>query len=1095
MQTLSTQSHNRIPIILIAIFLSSLRIGYGQEIKPNKFRSKDTLSIYQAASADGDYRSTMPNYIPVSPTAGSLINLVDYPVSYYSGVPHVSIPLYEIKTDNYKLPISLSYHASGIKISQEASWVGLGWALNAGGIISRTIKCYDDFLEYPQPAGSIKYGYYNGPEADNPYADEYYVTTSNGAFLTPRLVIDSEPDIFSYSLPETSGKFVIDKSRGAVLFDKSINLKIELFSKNRKKYFKITAPDGTQYLFEDYETTYAYSRQGSLNRNLSTASYFDESDLNIYDSPLTYTSSWYLTQITTTNNRTIHFTYTDESYKSPTQESCMRYNQIYQGGNSICGPGNNLVYSCNKTVIENLRLSKISWDEGFVEFNCSSREDMIGSYPTLSPQKLSTLKVYDKSGNCIKAYEFDYEYFNNNYAGSYKQVFKRLKIKKIKNLLSINENYEFIYNEGNLPAKNSKNTDYWGYYNGTSQGSEYYCTAQYSDKIYKGSDKTPRLNYMKIGSLQGIKYPTGELTRFTYETNNYMPSLATSTTIQKVTEGTSVYQYYSDDACKHLPNYKADTLVINRNTSFLIQGYADNMSCQRDPDIRYDDAENYPSFKISKLYSTGNKNLLFSYPVPVELEYDACSFDFEKKELYLTSGTYIIEAIGQAKDVLFGFTYQYKKTITTTNKETPAGGLRIAKIKAGDNVRNFKYPIGELLIEPIVYYLSSYTCCNESSYLDRTTYLVQVSESVIPMWTFKQGNSIGYSSVTESIPGLGETIYNYYNTKEENEYDYPFLPNQINYYNGLLQSVKTYKGESLAKLVKYEYSTLNSQPVYGFMFNAGGGDPYSYQYRIEWPFKNKETIIDYESNGNITTRKEYTYNNDMLLKTESINIYGDYYRKEITYPSDENDPVSRTMVSKYMINTPIEIIEFKNGRVIKGKKIIYKDTLNMIVPKEEYTLETQAPLSQNNYKKHYFPQLAFNNYNTWGKPMQISDKKTTTVYLWSYNGMYPVAEIKNGTYQEIEQILTAEFIRKLNDKSKPATNDMKQINDLRRTLPHTLISTFTYLPLIGVSSITDPRNFTIYYTYDFSGKLKENYILKNGSQQILEQYDYHYRNK
>ena len=71
----------------------------------------------------------------------------------------------------------------------------------------------------------------------------------------------------------------------------------------------------------------------------------------------------------------------------------------------------------------------------------------------------------------------------------------------------------------------------------------------------------------------------------------------------------------------------------------------------------------------------------------------------------------------------------------------------------------------------------------------------------------------------------------------------------------------------------------------------------------------------------------------------------------------------------------------------------------------------------------------------------------------------------------------------------------REINDLRRTLPHTLISTFTYLPLIGVSSITDPRNFTIYYTYDFSGKLKENYILKNGSQQILEQYDYHYRNK
>ena len=174
MQTLSTRIYNRIPIILITIFLNSLQAGYGQEVARNKYQSIDTLSIRQAAIADGDYRSTMPNYIPVSPTAGSLITFADYPVSYYSGVPNVSIPLYEIEIDNYKLPISLSYHASGIKLSQEASWVGLGWALNTGGIISRTIKCYDDFLEYPQPAGSVKYGYYNGPEADNPHASEYY---------------------------------------------------------------------------------------------------------------------------------------------------------------------------------------------------------------------------------------------------------------------------------------------------------------------------------------------------------------------------------------------------------------------------------------------------------------------------------------------------------------------------------------------------------------------------------------------------------------------------------------------------------------------------------------------------------------------------------------------------------------------------------------------------------------------------------------------------------------------------------------------------------------------------------------------------------
>ncbi len=83
---------------------------------------------------------------PPSPEAASLAQYAEIPVSTYTGVANIDIPIYTIRARDIELPISISYHASGIKITQEASSVGLGWSLNAGGIISRNIMNQDDFL-------------------------------------------------------------------------------------------------------------------------------------------------------------------------------------------------------------------------------------------------------------------------------------------------------------------------------------------------------------------------------------------------------------------------------------------------------------------------------------------------------------------------------------------------------------------------------------------------------------------------------------------------------------------------------------------------------------------------------------------------------------------------------------------------------------------------------------------------------------------------------------------------------------------------------------------------------------------------------------
>ena len=177
-----------------------------------------------------------------SPNAASLGKYGDIPVSYYTGVPNIGVPIYTLKEGSIGLPVSLSYHASGVKIGEPSSSVGLGWSLQAGGMISRMIQGRAD-----ESTG----GFLNvGPTLNTSGFDNYInpLAMANGS-------IDGEPDIFSFSVGGYSGKFYIGLDGVAVTIPKQ-DVSIQYFLSSgygagRLYKFKIKTPEGVSYEFGD----------------------------------------------------------------------------------------------------------------------------------------------------------------------------------------------------------------------------------------------------------------------------------------------------------------------------------------------------------------------------------------------------------------------------------------------------------------------------------------------------------------------------------------------------------------------------------------------------------------------------------------------------------------------------------------------------------------------------------------------------------------------------------------------------------------------------------------------------------------------------
>lgn len=246
-----------------------------------------TYLIFLQINAQGIQEFQTPDYAPKTPEAAAFLKYGEYPVNLSTGVTDITIPIYTIALKGYSLPISLNYHPSGIKVVQEASWVGLGWNLNAGAQIILSVR--DDVDENNSQINNIpsdaSLDYYN----TNPYA------FTSGPILSEELDKSRVRDVYYLSSPTANGQFYIKNSSGLVseivVFPpdafkvETINGINDMPSGGRSK-FRVTDKMGNVYIFRTSEV--------SVRQNTQQNNYF---------------SAWYVDEIKTSNNEVINFEY------------------------------------------------------------------------------------------------------------------------------------------------------------------------------------------------------------------------------------------------------------------------------------------------------------------------------------------------------------------------------------------------------------------------------------------------------------------------------------------------------------------------------------------------------------------------------------------------------------------------------------------------------------------------------------------------------------------------------------------------------------------------------------------------------------------
>ncbi len=1026
---------------------ADMRIPFVMEPDTVKIPS-DTTQIDTTGMRDNPPVVLTPS-LPPSPQAEAFQRVGEYTVNNASGIPDISIPLYEINHHGYKIPITLRYIATPLKSGYNYDVTGQGWILTTGFCISRTIASRpDELANFKLNDDSI-----NCSQCQY----QYYRENLN--------LLNYQRDLFKCVLPNgDSFQFYMTKNGNSpisyTLSTKRDFLIVAQANTTEISKFTVTDDSGVVYTFDIIEKT--------------TDSQYPMANVG-----------WYLSRIDLPNcTSPIYLQY----------NASMRQYHIEGQAEQVISMIHNHPYPNDLVQVQTANISQPSYytTKLLTRINYGNESITFTYKNGTNEQDYNYLSKMTVVGR--KEYRFNYSISNPYHPNHPLALLNRLVVKGPVTSPTDSLVYKFDYH---TPAA-FNNTDHWGYLT-NEQGTNYQhnlanmnfyfeCLPGLNPQISSSTFVKPlgtdpdgwcpyqkySLNYYTLleerrhalppsshSVLKSITYPTGGKTVFVFENHRFVTATAANGDFvltkkqRRVIEGggfriKTITNYTSDNTVADVRQYRyGPTFLEANNQNLNLPVDPTNLSCQH---IGFGEPVVDPNILSYSHFSTSGPNTIHT-----EIRYML---------LGLSPAGQRTNFANPFNDLVYGSTWRF---------DVQFSPVFFRSLLRGRNA--VVYP------EITVYYGD---IGSEDDTPENTT-----GKTVYKFDIYGFPNDTTYC---QSLQYYGNTLDGRLYTAAQDQ------PIEMCDY--------AYEGNSfkMRRKVSYEYLRREGQLIdYVFknIYSPGFGDTapmntifgqrelFAHSYLL-----NKKQTTEYYLTDSISTTENIYYTSNDLIGSRTV-TGKKLMTTTYSYPDLLASGGSGLLAAQNRMTTVLESRtkagEGSSQIDVSGYKTDYENfTTGGLLPSKQYSLNTTFSGSS------FEEDVQVLSYTSNGNPLEVVDRSGLhTVYLWSYKDRYMVAEIKNATLTQVNTALNAVMSTNASGLANLSSVSSATLKNLRTNsaLSGALVTTWTYAPLIGVTSQTDPSGVSTYYDYDGLGRLKEIYRFdgnnESSTKRILNQYSYH----